>query len=138
MSILDQLLAHRAGDTSDRTDADAIMHRLNPQAVHAQERGKMIFIEDVKDPDGRLYRVEYQSDSRGRNAQAYCRYNPWGGNPYSAPQSHLFDDGKICLGSGTFNLEEVVGRSRSWCTAYSFMREHGYEATCRVMPEWRG
>jgi hypothetical protein len=102
-----------------------IMRRLNRHAIWSREGGREVFIEDHRDPDGRWYRLEYQSDSQGRNAVAYCRYNPWGTNTYGVHQSHLFPDGRICLGNGEFNLEAAVQRARFWCTAYSYLREHG-------------
>lgn len=116
--------------------AEATMRRLNPNAAHAHENGREIFVEDVADPDGRMYRLEYQTDTAGRGARAFCRHNPWGGNPYGVHQSHLFDSGQICLGARDFSLEEAVERARFWCTAYSYFREHGYEATHRAVPEW--
>jgi hypothetical protein len=119
------------------------MNTLNPQALHGRESGKEIFIEDVSDPDGRMYRIEYKCAPDGTNATAYVRYNPWGYNAYSYQQSHLDSaDGLICVGklvnrsNCPYGLEYTVRRARTWCTGYSFLREHGYSRTCQVMPEW--
>lgn len=108
--------------TSSATDT---MQRLNPNRLWGRENGHEVFIEDWADPDGRMYRLEYQCDTNGRSATAYCRYNPWGSNPYPATQCHLYSSGQICLGSGTFDLETAVERARFWCTAYSVFRESG-------------
>lgn len=114
-----------SGPPPARSRAMDEMRRLNPNAVWGREGGREVFIEDVIDPDGRIYRIEYQCDAAGNHAVAYCRHNPWGGNPFSVHQSHLFDGGQICLGSGGFSLRDAVLRSRYWCTAYSYLREHG-------------
>jgi hypothetical protein len=120
------------------------MAALNRDALHGRDRGKEIFIEDVRDPDGRWYRIEYQCESDGSNAVAFCRSNPWGRNPYSYTQSHLGSDGFICYADplvrdrSGYDLDYVVKRVRTWCVGYSFMREHGFRATCAQMPEWGG
>lgn len=117
---------------------------LNRSALHGREGGKEVFIEDVRDPDGRLYRVEYQCEADGSNAVAFCRFNPWADNPYSYDQSHLGGDGFICYAKpldrnrSGYDLDYVVKRVRTWCVGYSFMREHGYRATLAQMPEWGG
>ena len=56
------------------------MAQLNKNALHSREGSSDIFIEDVQDPDGRWYRIEYQCDLDGRNARAKVRHNPWGRN----------------------------------------------------------
>lgn len=122
--------------------AKAIMDDLNPNAVDGEEGGKHIFIEDVTDPDGRFFRLEYRCDTDGSNATAFCRYNPWGGNPYDYDDSHLGEDGFICYATGLYRhfspygLKYAVERCRYWCALYSYFREHGYAATCADFPEW--
>lgn len=101
------------------------MRRLNPNVLHGAENGREVFVEDWFDPDGRPYRLEYQCDTGGGNCTAYVRHNPWGNNPYPSTQSHLFSNGQICLGNGTYSLEQTVLRARYFCTAYSYFREHG-------------
>jgi len=121
-----------------------IMRRLNPNAIDAMENGSHIFVEDVCDSDGRWYRIEYRCAADGSNATSWLLYNPWGYNPFGYQESHLRTDGFICVGSGAhterspYGLDFVVKRSRFWCNGYSFLREHGYETTCRVLPDWGG
>jgi hypothetical protein len=118
------------------------MNELNPNALHAQEGAKEVFIEDVQDPDGRWYRIEYQCNPDGTNARAKVAYNPWGSNTYSYLQSHLSSSGDICLGTGMtstsspYDLKFAVQRARFWCTGYSFLRENGYDRTRHMIPEW--
>lgn len=125
--------------------ASQIMSGLNRNAVQSTENGKAVFLEDVQDPDGRWYRIEYECDPSGSHANAFVRHNPWGGNPHSYHESHMDDnDGFLCLGphsskvSSPYDLPYAVKRARLWCAGFSHMREKGYEATCRVLPEWRG
>lgn len=119
-----------------------IMNRLNTNALHSQEGGSEIFIEDLRDPDGRWYRVEYRCQTDGTRANAWLLHNPWGSNPFSYEDSHLGSDGFVCVARGAdhnnspFNLEYVVKRTRFWCTGYSFMREHGVARTRELIPEW--
>ncbi len=122
--------------------AQQMMAELNSNALYGQENGNEIFIEDVQDPDGRWYRIEYQCKADGSNARARVLHNPWGSNSYSYSQSHLNSQGDICLGSGMgsttspYDLAFAVERARFWCTGYSFLRENGYRRTCELIPEW--
>lgn len=117
--------------------ATSIMQNLNRHAVHGQENGQEVFIEDWKDPDGRWYRLEYHCQPDGSNAIAYVLSNPWGSNAYTAGQSHMFSDGRICIGNASsYSLDYVVRRSRFWCTGYSYLREHGHTQATRDIPEW--
>jgi hypothetical protein len=122
--------------------AEEIMSQLNSSALASEENGLKVFVEDIQDPDGRWYRVEYRCRADGSGANAWCLYNPWGSNPYNYRESHLSSDGLLCLGTAThssaspYSIDYVVARSRFWCTGYSFLREHGYSATCRAIPEW--
>lgn len=120
--------------------AQDAMNQINRNALHAEENGKHIFIEDHTDPDGRMYRLEYQCDRDGRNAEAFCLHNPWGGNPFDMSQSHIRNtDGWLCLRSHVapaLDLASAVKRARFWCTGFSYLQEHGYQATCRDIPEW--
>ena len=124
MSFLDFLRSRPAPEPGP-PPALAIMRELNQNVVWGREGNREIFLEDWCDPDGRWYRLEYQTDQDGRSAKAFCRHNPWGGNPHSAPESHLFSSNEICLGSGTFRLADAVQRARYWTTGYSYLREHG-------------
>ena len=53
-----------------------IMRRLNQNALTAIEGGCICMIEDHADPDGRMFRLEYQSTPDGRHAVAWCRPTP--------------------------------------------------------------
>ncbi len=102
------------------------MRQLNGNALWGRENGKEVFIEDVTDPDGRMYRLEYQTDLDGQKVIAFCRHNPWGSNSLGVHDSHLFGSGQICLGTRDYSLEDAVQRARYWATAYSYLREHGH------------
>ncbi len=115
--------------------AEDIMVRANPNVLVGDEDDCVVMIEDVSDPDGRIYRMEYQSTPDGEHAVAYCRYNPWGtpndGEP--ATVGHCFDDGLLCLGrehaaspaQSPYDLKTVIQRARFWCTAFSVLKETG-------------
>lgn len=112
-----------------------IMLGTNPNALISMEGSALVMIEDVADPDGRIYRMEYQCTPDGRHATARCLFNPWGGktggedNPH---KSHVFSDGRLCMGDGrtslfgsSFGLADVIQRTRYWCTAFSVLKETG-------------
>ena len=112
------------------------MLRFNQNALVGSERGHDVMIEDWSDPDGRIYRMEYQSSPDGQHAVAFCRFNPWGSvdGGVSVLQGHVFCDGSICMGSehhggsvrgSPYTLETVIQRGRFWCTAFSVLQETG-------------
>jgi hypothetical protein len=115
--------------------AQAIMKEINRNALIGSEGGVDVMIEDVADPDGRIYRLEYQSMPDGRHAIAFCRFNPWGalngGEEY--PVGHVDANGFICVGkesvktvqASPYDLRYVIQRSRFWCTAFSMLKETG-------------
>ena len=113
--------------------ATEIMFEANRNALIGQEGQHEVMIEDVADPDGRIYRMEYKSMPDGRHAIAYCRFNPWGtpNAGEAATEGHCFDDGLVCLGSQHYSLPEaseydlatVIQRARYWCTAFSVLME---------------
>ena len=115
--------------------AQAIMNEANPNALTGTENGVEIMIEDVSDPDGRIYRLEYQSTADGRHAIAFCRFNPWGtlngGEAYEV--GHVDANGFLCVGkqsvktvrASPYDLRYVIQRSRFWCTAFSVLKETG-------------
>jgi len=122
-----------------RTEAGQIAKRYNPNAFIALEGDKVIIIEDVpaNDKKTKFYRLEYRSNPEGTEAEAYCLHNPYGDNPYSFRESHLRDDGWLCLARGEkWPLDFVIERARFWCLCYSYMREHGLEALKNIVPEW--
>ncbi len=115
--------------------AQDIMKSHNRNALVDNDDGVDVMIEDVADPDGRLFRVEYQSTEDGRHAVAVCRYNPWGsvngGEEYEV--GHVDADGFICIGkasvksveSSPYTLVFAIARARYWCTAFSVLKETG-------------
>lgn len=115
--------------------AQTMMRQLNRNALVAREDGLDVMIEDHADPDGRIYRIEYQSTADGEHAVAICRYNPWGSvngaTEYTV--SHVDTDGFICVGTQSirsvpdspYSLQYVVTRARYWCTAFSVLKETG-------------
>ncbi len=115
--------------------AELAFRRFNRRALIGREGDLVVAIEDVLDPDGRMYRIEYRSTADGRHAAAWCLFNPWGGRNGGARYSsgHVADDGFLCLGNDStrrvdaspYNLDFVVKRSRFWTTAFSFYKETG-------------
>lgn len=121
--------------------ASSVMRRKNVNAMSCPlDDDTVSFIEDVTDPDGRMYRLEYMSTVDGRHAVCFCRYNPWAGRsglincgvPYT--EGHISSSGFLCLGADHVNedietspyeLAYVVDRARYWCTAFSFFKETG-------------
>lgn len=111
------------------------MQEFNPNALVGRDGNVEIMIEDVSDPDGRLYRMEYQSTEDGRHAIAFCRYNPWGSpdGGESPLRGHCFEDGLLCMGTrhprspreSSDTLAAVIQRARYWCTAFSVLKETG-------------
>lgn len=130
----------RAVELPRISEAMRIMRSLNPNALVGLEDGKEVFIEDVRDPDGRWYRLEYQVNRDGHGALAFCRYNPWPPPPYRFTDTHLMPDNSICTSdrahTGGDGLEYTVRRARLWCVGYSFLCEHGLEALRSVMEDW--
>ena len=118
------------------TPAAALMRRYNANGlIGTDSDGATVMIEDVRDPDGRVYRLEYRSNAEGTQAVAYCRHNPWGtlnGNA-EYTRGHVSRDGFLCLGSGAtstlakspFTLAYAIERGRYWCTAFSYFKETG-------------
>ena len=120
------------------TPAATLARSLNPNAVIGEEAGRVIAIEDVKDPDGRIYRLEYHATPDGRRAIAWCRFNPWssGGTPNAGTDyfvSHVAPDGFLCLGNpcerdlakSPFGLDFTIRRARFWCTGFSVLKDTG-------------
>lgn len=116
--------------------AHDIMRRSNTHALIGDEDDHAVMIEDVADPDGRMYRMEYQSTPDGQHASARCLHNPWGGltgGENDPHRSHIFSDGALCMGQGRtgflssspFDLAAVIQRARYWCTAFSVLKETG-------------
>lgn len=120
------------------TQAIDIMRAANPNALAAEEGDLCVFIEDVTDSDGRMFRMEYNSTPDGRHAVAFCRFNPW--SPAGPPNAgadyhaaHVAEDGFICLGSGhdrrvehsPFTLQTAIERCHYWPTAFSYFKENG-------------
>jgi hypothetical protein len=115
--------------------AQRLMKRANRNACVGNENGVDVMIEDVADPDGRLYRVEIQSTPDGNHAIAWCRHNPWGGvnGGVGYTTGHVDSDGFICvgdqsiraLGESPYDLSYVITRVRYWATGFSVLKETG-------------
>ncbi len=119
-------------------EAERQMKALNPKAALGREDGCFKAIEEWRDPDGRIYRLEYHATDDARRAVAFCLHNPWGddGEPSAGEdyfEAHVAEDGFLCLGHGShrtlarspFDLTYAVQRARYWCTAFSFFEENG-------------
>lgn len=121
------------------TKAGQIMKRYNPNACIAIEGDRVIMIEDISANEEKtmFYRLEYRSNPQGTEAEAFLLYNPFGDNPFSFEESHLRNDGWLCLAKGNkWPLEFVIQRARFWCHCYTYLRQHGLEALRRIVPEW--
>lgn len=117
------------------TAAQNIMTQFNRNALIGSEDGIDVMIEDWSDPDGRIYRLEYQSTPDGRHAIAFCRFNPWGslngGEEYE--KGHVDTNGFLCVGlqsvkalqQSPYDIRYVIERGRFWCTAFSVLKETG-------------
>ncbi|MCD4785286.1 MAG: hypothetical protein K8T10_15825 [Candidatus Eremiobacteraeota bacterium] len=114
--------------------ASEIMKELNPNAlIGIESDGRICMVEHVIDPDGRMFSIEIQATPDGKKAIGFCRYNPWGKNPYSYIESHLHEDEFLCLGndvhkdlySSPMDVETAILRARYWCTAFSRLMESG-------------
>lgn len=106
---------------------------FNAHGLIAVDRDDAVcMIEDVRDPDGRMYRLEYRSTYDGLHSNAFCRFSPWGAfDDY--PGGHADDTGFICISANIARdyrasgvpLNILIPRARYWCTAYSVFRETG-------------
>lgn len=117
--------------------AEDIIDAFNPNALKVeQEDGTFVFIEDVADLDGRLFRIEYESTWGGEGATAFCRHNPWGGvnGGQEFDVGHVANDGLLCLGDvhdidhpeeSPYSLDYVIRRARYWAIGFSILMETG-------------
>jgi len=114
------------------TAAFRVMRHHNPQGLIGVDNGVICMIEDHTDPDGRMFRLEYQSTPDGQHAIAWCRYSHWG-NVDS--ERHISNGGVICVGptahtptpaESDYDLDYVVPKARYWCTAISVFHETGH------------
>ena len=129
MSFLD-MFSSRTAATPVKTVAFGIMRNFNSNGLIGVDNNNICMIEDHTDPDGRMFRLEYQSTPDGRRAVAWCRHNPWG----SVSDLHTLRGGLICIGPGSHSpdpaqsphdLDTVIRRARFWCTAISVYHETG-------------
>lgn len=132
------------------TLAADIIKGVNANALVAYENSLTIGIEDVIDPDGRMYRLEYKSTHTGEQAVSYCLHVPWDISGRRYWDGHMSANGLICTGAGIhalcpcpdryefvkaspYPLGWIIQRSRFWCTAYSVYRETGvFPHDCRL------
>jgi len=109
--------------------------QTNPNALIGKEDNHIIIIEDIDDTDNRIYRIEYQSNSEGTKAIAYCLSNPHGGTNGGVdyPTGHVDSDGLLCLGgdssrtveTSNYSLDFVMKRAKYWCIAFSVLKQTG-------------
>jgi len=117
--------------------AEQILMVLNPNALIGEENGRVCFIEDVTDLQGREYRMEIQSTPDGQHALGWCRFNPHGPTPNAGVpfvQGHCRDDGFLCLApnqhgdkveTSPYDAAWCVRRARYWAIAFSVLKETG-------------
>ena len=119
------------------SNSEEIMRSFNHNALIApDEDGRICFIEDVADPDGRLYRIEVQSTQDGSQAIAFCRSNPWGylngGESYD--RGHVDENGFLCIGcehrgqnleDSSYDVRYAIQRARYWCTGFTVLKQTG-------------
>lgn len=126
------------------TKAVTLLKKLNPNMLTGYENDLSIGIEDIPDPNGRLFRLEYKSSHDGEQAVSFCLHHPW--DKDEVWQCHLLPSGLICTGerihdlcpnpqtfdelkSSPYTLRWTVERSRYWCSVYSEYRRHGHLPT---------
>ena len=116
--------------------AESIIREFNGKALVAVENNYMVFIEDCKDLNGKLYRIEYRSTPDGEKSIAYCIKNPWGdkNGKEKYEKGHVAEDGFLCLGpkhtdkslqNSPYHLKYVIERVRYWCIGFSVLKETG-------------
>lgn len=117
--------------------AVSIIEKYNPKAIYTISPTLVNIIEDIRDPDGRMYRVEYESTLNGSHANAWCRSNPWNRADPSCGKSyhdgHVGNDGFLCLHTNAtrtlpqspIGLEVAIQRVRYWTIAFSVFMETG-------------
>lgn len=109
------------------------------QVVCGMHGGVALQIRDVRDEDGRQYRIEILATPDGQRATARVLHNPWSragqgpnaGTPYAT--AHVQAEGFICVGEGAkFTLDEsihslefVEKRVEYWVNGFSFYKEKG-------------
>lgn len=95
---------------------------------------------DLRDLDGRVYRLEFQSTLDGQHAVAIIRYNPWtrpGQGPAAGESytlGHVSPSGFICLGGehpsesvtdSPYALDWAIRRVEYFVSAFSRLKETG-------------
>lgn len=111
------------------------MMSFNSKMLVGDENRLVVGIEDVIDPDGRIYRLEYRSTPDAKHAIAFCLSNPWDRSKPNAGQNytkaHVATDGLICTGGevhrtvprSPYRLDWTIERARFWCIAFSAFME---------------
>jgi len=146
MSSFFDRLRNRSKGAPIMDQAMQTMLGINPNAYCAKENGQSVFLEDHRDPDDRMFRLEYQCTGDGQGTRVFVRYNPWSpANPATPDDLPILDThfyrGEICIGDkshghGGYELGYAVLRARHWCVCYSLLREHGVHVLRQVEPEW--
>lgn len=119
------------------TYAEEVMIKANRNGlIGVEDDGTVVMIEDVSDPDGRMYRLEHRCTADAKHAIAFCRHNPWGGVQGNEDYDvgHVSESGFICLGpehrgqrviDSPYPLMFAIRRARFWVTAFSVLKETG-------------
>lgn len=122
---------------ANEENAHAIFAKMISSGGNARRGASLVHSEYHRDPDGRLYVLEYVSTPNARHAIVFCRKNPWGSTPNAGVEyhiGHVASNGFLCLGSdhksqrlldSPYPLEFVIKRARYWCTAFSYFKETG-------------
>jgi hypothetical protein len=109
------------------------------QVVCGMYGNTAIQIRDVRDADGRPYRIEILATPDGKRAVARVLHNPWsraGEGPNAGAEyavAHVSPKGFICVGDGAnytlaesvHDLEFVQKRVAYWVNGFSFFKEKG-------------
>lgn len=118
-----------------------VMQYYNPSAYIEYTNDIFVAYEQHIDcpEDLRTYMLVYYSTLDGKHAQAFCKHNPHDltrpNAGYEYAKCHCDNEGNICLGDGThrgelddskYTLEDAILKARYWCTAFSYMVEHGH------------
>lgn len=119
------------------------VRRKLPDASIRVSGRTVIASEWFQDLDGNSYRLEYHVADGGEQTKVYCQQRPsfwwlfWKKKDYTLHESHLHEDGLICLGSpNVMPIEDAVERARFWANCYTYLIQHGLVETRRLVPEW--
>jgi len=95
--------------------------------------------EVIKDADGRPYKFKFVRKNGAW--RVYVISMPWDKSRwkhYDDHDIHLFKNrNEVCLSTKKIkDFETAYKRTLLWANGFSFLMEHGLEATKRAIPEW--